>query len=62
MLFIFLTYYNFAEVAEIVFNKCIQDQHSSHSEYPQLTFDFEFLDDFHSLPVTSEAEWENNTS
>ena len=45
-----------AEVAEVVFNKCIQDQRSSHSEHPQLTFDFEFLDDFHPLPVTSEVE------
>ena len=54
--FTLLIYYNFAEVAETVFNKCTQYQKSSHNECPQLTFDFEFLDDFRPISVTPEAE------
>ena len=53
----FLTQSIFPEMAEIVFNKCIQRQKNPQDNTLKVTFDYEFLDDFHKMPLEVDAQW-----
>ena len=53
-------FYGFTEVAKIVLNQCIESHRDPRDNNVQMTFDFEFLDDFLKLPPELEAEWERS--